>query len=104
MKVINTNSAKTVKRAISFAPRGERAKWALLVVVGTQDISPLNWAIESGALKATSAKISDLLTIRADRDRYYYGIDEIFRRHHDILKKLRENAPALIPKLLGGVN
>ena len=81
MKFINTNSAKTVKRAISFAPRGERAKWALLVVVGTQDISPLNWAIESGALEAASAMISDLLTIRADPDCCYYGMDELFRRH-----------------------
>ena len=37
--------------------------------VGTQKISPLFWAIESGSLEAARAMIKDLLTIRADRDR-----------------------------------
>ena len=37
--------------------------------VGTQNISPLFWSIESGSLEAARAMIQDLLTIRADRDR-----------------------------------
>ena len=44
-------------------------KWALILQVGTQQISPLSWAIESGSLEAARAMIQDLLTIRADRDR-----------------------------------
>merc|ERR1719267_224817 len=70
MKAINTNNAKALKKAISCAPRGERAGWMLKVVVGTQSISPLAWSIESGALEAASTIIVDLLTFRADRDRY----------------------------------
>ena len=41
VKAIDTNSTKAVKHTISFAPRGERAKCALLVEDDTQDISPL---------------------------------------------------------------
>ncbi len=51
--------------------------------VGTQDISPLRWAIESGSLSAAKAIIEDLLTIRADRER---SLDSI----HDILPMLNK--------------
>jgi hypothetical protein len=47
--------------------------------------------------------IDDLLTIRADRDRYYYGVDEIFRRHSDVVKRLCENAPVFLPTLFDGL-
>merc|ERR1719171_956657 len=103
MKAINTNSIKALKKAISCAPRGERAQWMLLVQVGTQDISPLSWAIESGALEAALAMIQDLLTIRADRDRYYYGMDQLFKRHSDIISRLCNEAPLLLPVLLDGL-
>jgi len=86
MKAINCNSVKMVKRAISCAPRGKRAVWMLNVQVGTQSISPLLWAIEMGSLDAARAIIIDLLSIRADRDQYYYGMDMIFERHNDIIK------------------
>ena len=103
MKAINTNSRKRIKLAVDCAPRGERAQWMLLVQVGTQNISPLNWAIESGALEGAEAMIKDLLTIRADRDRYYFGMNELFSRHTDIIKKLTENAPTLLPPLFDGL-
>jgi hypothetical protein len=103
MKAINTNSAKQLKKAIGCAPRGERATWLLLVQVGTQDISPLAWSIESGALEAAGAIINDLLTIRADRDCYYYGMDNLFERHPEIVKTLSVNAPTLLPSLLDGL-
>ena len=47
----------------------------LNIQVGTQSISPLIWSIEIGSLDAAKAIIQDLLTIRADRERYYYGMD-----------------------------
>jgi hemoglobin-like flavoprotein len=103
MKAINANSQKMLRKAISCAPRGERAKWMLLVQVGTQSISPLAWAIESGNLEAAVAMIRDLLTFRADRDRYYYGVDDLFNRHPDLIKMLCDRAPDLLPKLLDGL-
>merc|ERR1719436_1315620 len=103
MKAINTNSAKQLKKAISCAPRGKRALWMLNVQVGTQAISPLMWAIETGSLDAAKAIIQDLLTIRADRERYYYGMDILFERHSDIIKRLCLDAPALLSTLLDGL-
>jgi uncharacterized membrane protein YgcG len=47
--------------------------------------------------------INDLLTFRADRDRYYYGVDDLFKRHPDIIKMLCDQAPDIVPKLLDGL-
>merc|ERR1719440_2330123 len=103
MKAINANSQKLLRKAIGCAPRGERAAWMLVVQVGTQSISPLAWSVEAGNLEAATAIIRDLLTFRADRDRYYYGVDELFKRHHDIVRILCDQAPDLVPKLLDGL-
>jgi len=103
MKAININSASAFIRAISYAPRGERAQWMLLITAGTQDVSPFLWSIQSGAVDAAIALLSDLLTIRADRDKYYYGAQDLFRRHTDVVKILLDDAPALLPRLLDGL-
>eukprot|EP00927_Polykrikos_kofoidii_P008254 TRINITY_DN13422_c0_g2_i1.p1 TRINITY_DN13422_c0_g2~~TRINITY_DN13422_c0_g2_i1.p1 ORF type:complete len:1113 (-),score=188.46 TRINITY_DN13422_c0_g2_i1:284-3562(-) len=103
MKAINTNSTKSMTRALSAAPRGERSKWMLLIQVGSQNISPLAWSIESGALYAASAMLQDLLTFRADRERYYYAADELFVRHPDCILRVLSDAPSLLPELLDGL-
>merc|ERR1712151_323047 len=103
MKAINTNSGKGLKKAVGCAPRGKRALWMLNVQVGTQSISPLMWAIETGSLEAAKAIIIDLLTIRADRDRYYFGMDILFERHPDVIQRLYLDAPALLPVLFDGL-
>merc|ERR1719401_1074165 len=103
MKAINANSGKMLKKAVGCAPRGKRALWMLNIQVGTQSISPFLWAIEAGSLEAAKAIIVDLLTIRADRERYYYGMDILFERHSDVIRVLCINAPALLPVLLDGL-
>jgi len=103
MKAINQNSQKLLRKAVSCAPRGERASWMLIVQVGTRSISPLAWSLESGNLEAAISIIKDLLTFRADRDRYYYGVDDMFKRHPDIIKMLVDYAPPVLPILLDGL-
>lgn len=103
MKAINANSVPQLRKALGAAPRGARATWPLKVEVGTQSISPLMWSIGSGRLEAADAMIQDILAIRADRDRYYYGVDELFGRHYDIIQKLCNDAPALLNTLLDGL-
>jgi len=103
MKAINQNSYRGLQKAVGCAPRGDRNKWMLIVQVGTQNISPLAWALESGALEAAKAVLEDLLTFRADRERYYFGADELFQRHPDIVKMLLDNASQLLPVLLDGL-
>jgi len=103
MKAVNSNSARQLQTAISCAPRGSRAQWLLNIEVGTHAISPLFWSIESGSLDAARAIIEDLLVIRADRERYYYGAPDLFLRHQDIMQRLCLEAPALLPTLLDGL-
>ncbi|CAJ1371316.1 unnamed protein product [Effrenium voratum] len=103
MKAVNANSRKMLQRAISCAPRGQRFQWLLKVQVGTQSISPLYWAIESGNVAAADEIIKDLLAFRADRERYYYGNDALFERHQDIINRLCREAPMLMPTLLDGL-
>lgn len=103
MQAINHNSISQLKKAISKEPRGHRFQALLDVHVGEQHISPLLWAIESGSLKVAEAILNDLLTIRADRDRYYFGVDELFGRHPDIVKRICEEAPTLLMTLLDGL-
>jgi len=103
MKAINANSDRMLRKAVACAPRGQRALWSLNVQVGTQSISPLLWALESGSLEAAKAILNDLLTIRADRDRYYFGADMLFERHPDIIKRLATDGPSLLPTLLDGL-
>lgn len=103
MQAINANSPKQLRKAIAQAPRGDRAEWMLVVQVGTQSISPLEWAIQSGSLEVAKAMLMDLLTFRADRESYYYGADILFKRHPDIIKILCSDAATLLPTLLDGL-
>merc|ERR1719217_1436225 len=103
MKAININSPKAVKAAIACAARGVRASWMLLITVGTRDISPFLWSEQSGAIEAGLAMLEDLLTIRADRDKYYYEFDYLFKRHPDLVNTCLTDAPGLVVPLLDGL-
>eukprot|EP00930_Biecheleria_cincta_P060599 TRINITY_DN4623_c0_g1_i1.p1 TRINITY_DN4623_c0_g1~~TRINITY_DN4623_c0_g1_i1.p1 ORF type:complete len:1162 (+),score=193.23 TRINITY_DN4623_c0_g1_i1:169-3654(+) len=103
MKAVNTNSGGQLVKAVNLAPRGKRAEWLLNVQVGTHSISPLFWAIQSGSLDAARSIIEDLLVIRADRERYYFGADDLFGRHQDIVGILCHEAPSILPTLLDGL-
>eukprot|EP00927_Polykrikos_kofoidii_P006965 TRINITY_DN12832_c0_g1_i1.p1 TRINITY_DN12832_c0_g1~~TRINITY_DN12832_c0_g1_i1.p1 ORF type:complete len:1689 (-),score=245.76 TRINITY_DN12832_c0_g1_i1:41-5026(-) len=103
MNAVNKNSASDLEEAVSRVPRNARASQLLKIQVGTANISPLYRAIEGGCLEAAFAILTDLLKIRADRERYYYGMEELFRRHPDLMKRLSEDAPSLLPHLLEGL-
>ncbi|CAE8630695.1 unnamed protein product [Polarella glacialis] len=103
MKAIALNSTRSLVKAVTLAPRGQRATWLLHVQVGEQYISPLIWAIDAGSINVADTILKDLLTIRADRMRYYYGVDELFSKHPDIVKRLADRAPVLLPTLLDGL-
>ncbi|CAJ1415950.1 unnamed protein product [Effrenium voratum] len=103
MKAINGNQAAALQKAIAASSRAMRAMELLEIRVGTESISPLYWAIESGSLVSAEAMLKDLLTIRADRSKYYYGCEEMFHRHPDLIKKLSQEAPGLLPVLFDGL-
>jgi len=103
MRAITKNSARQLEEAVSSAPRGQREQMLLRVQVGTESISPFLWAIQSGALRSAEAILKDLLTIRADRARYYYGMEGLWDRHPDIVPLLCKQAPSLMEHLLDGL-
>lgn len=75
----------------------------LNISVGAQSISPFYWSIRSGNLNSARAILQDLLTIRADRDVYYYACDDLFVRHPDVVKYLMTDVPALLQTLFDGL-
>lgn len=100
MQAINSNSVSKLRLSVSQAGRGDRVTNFLKLEVGSNSISPLMWAIENGSFEAAEFIIKDILTIRADRDRYYYGVDELFERHPDIVSLLCHKATSLLPTFL----
>lgn len=103
MQAVNANSGKLLRKAVAHSPKKSRATWMLSVQVGIQTISPLTTALAQDRLDVAEAMIEDLLTIRADRESYYYGIDELFVRHPDIVQRIIHGAPTLWPRFLSGM-
>ena len=103
MKAVSQNDAVSLRSALATAPRKRRMQDVLSVTVGSQSISPLDWSIDTGHLDCATTIIQDLLTIRGDRQVYYYGCDALFERHPDFISKLSVNAPALLFTLLDGL-
>eukprot|EP00435_Cladocopium_sp_Y103_P045546 s1188_g13.t1 len=103
MKAICLNQETQLAQAMAVAPRAERAQHLLVVSAGQMSTSPLYWSIDSGHLGCARIIIEDLLTIRADRDNYYYGCDTLFHVHPDLIHHLCNNAPSLLGPLLDGL-
>jgi len=103
MKAISTNDEISMKKAMATSPRGKRAQELLNISVGAQSISPFYWSIRSGNLNSAKAILQDLLTIRADRDVYYFACDDLFVRHPDVVKYLMTDVPALLHTLFEGL-
>lgn len=103
MKAISTNDEISMKKAMATSARGKRAQELLNISVGAQSISPFYWSIRSGNLNSARAILQDLLTIRADRDVYYYACDDLFVRHPDVVKYLMTDVPALLQTLFDGL-
>jgi len=59
-------------------------------------LSPLYWAIRDGKFSIAQFMLEDLLSIRADREEYYYGKTDLFDTHPDIVEVLCREAPNLV--------
>ena len=82
---------------------GERIQWLTRVEVNGTVMSPLYWAIRDGKFKIAQFMLQDLLTIRADRECYYYGNQQLFVSHPDIVKVLCQDSPELVVDFLDGL-
>jgi hemoglobin-like flavoprotein len=89
--------------AITCAPRNERVSWVCRVEVYGSILSPLYWAIRDGKFEIAEFLISDALSIKADRDNYYYGRQELCDTHPDLLAVLCRDCPSLVETYLDGL-
>ena len=103
MKAISTNDEISLKKGMALSPRGKRAQDLLNISVGAQSISPFYWSIKSGNFNSAKAILDDLLTIRADRDVYYFACDDLFTRHPDVVQFLITDVPVLLRPLFSGL-
>ena len=57
-----------------------------------RSISPLYWSINNGSVDCAKLILEDLLSIRADRENYYYGADALFFYHPELVLRLCDSA------------
>jgi len=94
-------SIRDVKTALAASPRKRRVRDAL--IFGDEDLkSPLLCALRDGHTDIARLLIADITCIRADRKRYYYGLDELWARCDDIFTIMCVHSPSLIEPLLDG--
>lgn len=67
-----------LERALALAPRGQRADWITRVQIHDSVISPLYWAVRDGMVDLARVMVRDLLMLRADRETYYYGYEQLW--------------------------
>jgi hemoglobin-like flavoprotein len=89
--------------AMDCVPRGERDEVLTKIDVNGEIISPLNWAVSGGQLAMAQFVMGDLLAIRADRYRYYYGRETLFKTHPDLVQSVSSQMPALLDTLFDGL-
>jgi len=103
MKAISADDVSALKHAVAATPRGQRIQSILSIHAATESISPLYWSLDTGHLHCARFIIEDLLTIRADKDVYYYGCGALFERHRDVISKLCSTVADLLWPLLNGL-
>jgi hypothetical protein len=55
-----------------------------------------------GVIQPCRYMLSDILAIRCDRDRYYYGRDQLWAVHPSIVEEIVAHVPVAVTELLDG--
>uniref|UniRef100_A0A0G4HB02 Uncharacterized protein n=1 Tax=Chromera velia CCMP2878 TaxID=1169474 RepID=A0A0G4HB02_9ALVE len=90
-------------QALKEAPRGLRAKWACAVHIKGESVSPIYWMISESNTDMASLLLCDVLAIRANKSKVYYGMEELWTTHKGALvSKISNEAPELLLDILDG--
>jgi hemoglobin-like flavoprotein len=92
-----------LQKAIMCAPRVERVSWVCRLSGYNSILSPIFWAIRDGRFDIAQFLIADVLSIRADRERYYYGREELHKTHPQLVSILCMECPEQIDSFLDGL-
>jgi len=95
-------STHDVRLVLKAAPRGVRMSKILTFEARNKTISPILWALRDGIVDIVELLLDELLVIRSDREAYYYGCDEMWRRCPTILAAIIEFAPGIVEQFLDG--
>ena len=101
-KALANNRPEDLKAALADAPRKSRSLAALEIEVDDTVVLPITWTIDEGQFAMTDVLLRDLLTLRGDRNAYYYGRRLLWEKHPRILQILVDKAPNLLPTFLDG--
>ena len=101
-KALATGDPAELELALGKSPRNKRILAALEIEVDDTVVSPIVWTISEGQPHLTETLLKDLLTIRGDRDNYYYGREMLWNKHPWIVQMLVEKAPKILPAFLDG--
>merc|ERR1712112_526870 len=102
-KAMVNNSVDEMEEVLKQAPRGIRDTWLLEVNVSGEILSPFYWALYDGKSHMAEFMLKDLLAIRADRETYYCGAQNLFKTHPGLIKNLALLSPNLLPILFDGL-
>eukprot|EP00397_Hematodinium_sp_SG-2012_P002889 GEMP01002897.1.p1 GENE.GEMP01002897.1~~GEMP01002897.1.p1 ORF type:complete len:1183 (+),score=249.82 GEMP01002897.1:779-4327(+) len=102
-KAMVNNSVDEMSEVLKQAPRGMRDMWLLEVNVSGEILSPFYWALYDGKIKLAHFMLEDLLAIRADRETYYSGSENLFLSHPGLVKNLAVLSPSLLSVLFDGL-
>ena len=102
-KALVSNNVADCREALDGAPRCERILWLLEVDVSNIKVSPFNWALQDAKFEVATYMLDDILSIRADREAYYYGKDVLFRVHPDLVEILCRLAPGMLNNVFDGL-
>jgi len=100
---IVSGDAEQLQIALVSTPRSKRVGHLCAIYIKDEVLSPLVWAIQDGKTEIARYILRDVLTIRADRDGYYYGAEELFDKHPNLVGLLCRDAPHLLDALLDGL-
>jgi len=98
-----SNNLDEMQNVLISAPRGERAMWILETRAIGSTLSPFYWVMYEAKVALLLFMIRDLTAIRADREAYYCGIEELFTTHPGVIANLAIFVPDSLPVLLDGL-
>jgi len=83
-----TNNVTELASVVATAPRGERNMWLLETRAIGSTLSPFYWVMYEAKIEMLQFMIDEVTVIRADREAYYCGLDELFESHPGVIANL----------------
>uniref|UniRef100_A0A0G4FY23 Globin domain-containing protein n=1 Tax=Chromera velia CCMP2878 TaxID=1169474 RepID=A0A0G4FY23_9ALVE len=103
IRALLVRSHRDLRQALKDIPRGERASAACEVTIKGEKRSAIFWMLDSGDPDLAKLLVTDILTLRTNRSRLYFGRDALWNSHNVLLiPKLIRMSSAVLWAMLDG--